>query len=69
MDELISSLKVHEQELMDKIQLLKGKVIALIAFQKTNTRHQPKSLNSIVAFDSDIVMMSFVKKVKKKYQF
>ena len=39
MDELIGSMKAHEQELMDEIQLPKGKVKALKASQKTNTKH------------------------------
>ena len=37
----------HEQKLMDEIQLLKEKVIALKTSQKTKTRHQSKALNSV----------------------
>ena len=50
MDELIDSLKVHEQKLMYEIQLHKGKITTLKASQKTKTKHQSKELNTIVAF-------------------
>jgi len=39
MDELIDSLKVHEQKLMYEIQLHKGKITTLKASQKTKTKH------------------------------
>lgn len=56
---------VHEQELMGKIQLPKGKVIALKASQKTKTKHQCKAFNSVERLMLRIVMMIFLKKMKK----
>ena len=52
MDELIGSLKVHEQELMDEYKYVKGKIIALKDSEKTKTKHHSYALNSIVASDA-----------------
>ena len=45
MDELIGSLKVHEQELMDEYKYVKGKIIALKDSEKTKTKHHSYALN------------------------
>jgi len=51
MDELIGSLKVDEKKSMNEMQIPKGEIIALKAYQKTKTKHQCKALSSIVVFD------------------
>jgi len=45
MDELVDSLKVHEKELMDELQLPKGNAIALKVSQKVKAKHHSKALN------------------------
>lgn len=52
MNELTGSLKVHEEELMDELQLPKGKAITLKASQKVKAKHYFKALNSLTNFDA-----------------
>ena len=68
-DELIGSLKVHKQGLMDEMKLLKGKIITLKASQKTNIMHQSKALSSIEASDIENSDVEFSKEDEEELAF
>ncbi|KAG4982402.1 hypothetical protein JHK87_027151 [Glycine soja] len=64
MDELIGSLKVHEQALMDELHLPKGKAITLKAFQKNKIKQHSKALNSIADSNVENMMRESSKQVR-----